>query len=51
MGTRWQGIPGMEVGTNQKGFLPQETQMPRLAGTAHGPAATWEMFTYPHTLI
>lgn len=37
----------MEVGTNPKGLLPQETQM---AATAHGPAATWEASTYLPTL-
>lgn len=36
-------VPGMEVGTSHKGLLPQETQMPRRAGTAHGPAAPWVM--------
>lgn len=41
----------MEVGTNPKGLLPQETQMPRLTRTAHGPAATREASTYPPTLF
>lgn len=28
LGTRWQGVPGLEVGTSPKGLLPQVTQCP-----------------------